>query len=158
MKENKKYSLHRIAKGKIVLFGIGNILRGDDGIGPFLIEKIRNSVNAVCINGENSPENFIGKIIKINPDTLIIIDAVHFSGKPGEYCIMKSIDLTDCGITTHDISLVKLIEYLKIHIDIDIYILGVQPHQIGFGTSLSDCMKKTMDILEKELINVLNDK
>lgn len=158
MKKNRNYSLNRIVKGKTALFGIGNTLRGDDGIGPFLIEKIKNSVNAVCINGENTPENYVGKIIQINPDTLIIIDAIHFNGEPGEYSIMKPIDLIDHGLTTHDISLVKLTEYIKMHIDTDIYILGVQPHQIGLGTSLSECMQKTINILEKEFINALNGK
>jgi len=154
----KKYNLNRIVKGKIVLFGIGNTLRGDDGIGPFLIENLKNNVNAVCINGENAPENYVGKIIQIKPDTLIIIDAIHFNGKPGEYSIMRPIDLIDQGLTTHDISLVKLTEYIKRHINTDIYILGVQPHKIGLGTSLSECMQKTINILEKEFINALNDK
>ncbi len=156
MNKNENFSLRHIAKGKIALLGIGNTLRGDDGIGPSLIEKIKNRVIAMCINGENAPENYAGKIIKTNPDTLIIIDAVHFNGKPGEYQIMRAKDLVDCGLTTHDISLVKIIEYIKMYTKTEIYILGVQPCQTGFGTSLSTYVQKTMDVLQKELINVLN--
>ena len=38
------------AKGKVVIVGIGNLLRGDDGFGPALIERLSGNVEARCID------------------------------------------------------------------------------------------------------------
>ncbi|HEB30892.1 MAG TPA: hydrogenase 3 maturation endopeptidase HyCI, partial [Spirochaetes bacterium] len=37
----KVRTFKEILKGKIVLFGIGNTLRGDDALGPMLVEMLR---------------------------------------------------------------------------------------------------------------------
>ena len=50
-----------IIQGKTVFFGIGSTLRGDDGFGPVLVQKLQGKINAVCINAENAPEKFIKK-------------------------------------------------------------------------------------------------
>ena len=38
-----KSVLKEIFKGKIVIVGVGNTLRGDDGFGPMLIEKLKKN-------------------------------------------------------------------------------------------------------------------
>ena len=60
---------------KIVLVGIGNPLRGDDGFGPALIAALDGQVRAVCIDAGTAPESYAGKIIKENPDTVVFVDA-----------------------------------------------------------------------------------
>lgn len=139
-------------KGKVVLFGIGNVLRGDDALGPMLIEMLRGSVNASCINAEGAPENYLGKVIRENPDTVLIIDAVHLNLKPGEYRILEQKDLEKSGFSTHDISLGMLIDYMKSQINADIFILGVEPRQLRLGAEVSETVKKTLGNLKKLII------
>jgi hydrogenase 3 maturation protease len=144
-----------IMRGKVAIFGMGNLLRGDDALGPLLVDMLQGRVNAVCINAENAPEKFLGKVIKLDPDTLVIIDAVHLGLEPGDYRLVKPEELEGVGISTHDIPLKSLVEYIKMEIDANIYILGVQPEQITIGEDLSAPVKKALQTLENLLIEAI---
>jgi hydrogenase maturation protease HycI len=146
----------KIIKGKVVFFGVGNMLRSDDAVGPLLVDRLRGKVNAVCVNAENAPEKFLGKIIKLAPDTLLIIDAVHLGLGPGEYRIVKPEDLEGVGFSTHDIPLKSLVDYIKAEIDTDIYLLGIQPAHLAIGEGLSESVKKTIQTLEILIREAMN--
>jgi len=133
-----------IFKGKIVIIGIGNSLRGDDGIGPALIDGIKQPVGVLCIDAATAPENYIGKVAKEKPDTVLIVDAAHLNLAPGEYKILKKPDILKSGFTTHDISPSLFIEYLEKETSADIYMLGIQPKSVSFGREMSDEVKKTL--------------
>ncbi|MFH1519564.1 MAG: hydrogenase 3 maturation endopeptidase HyCI [Candidatus Omnitrophota bacterium] len=136
--------LKDILKGKVVIVGIGNIIRGDDGFGPALINKIKDETRAVCIDAGSAPENYIGKIIKEKPDTVLIIDAVYLGRNPGEYEILEEEDIVKCGFTTHDISPAMFMECLTKETEADIYMFGVQPKTIELGSELSLSLRQTL--------------
>ena len=69
--------LEDVFKGKVVIVGIGNTMKGDDGFGPALVERLSPKVKAVCIDAGSAPENYTGKIVKEKPDTILIVDALH---------------------------------------------------------------------------------
>jgi hydrogenase 3 maturation protease len=145
-----------ILKGKVVIVGIGNILRADDGLGPVLVEKLRNNrAEAVCIDAGSAPENYAGKIAKLKPDTILLVDAVHLGLKAGEYRILKKSEILRSGLTTHDISPNMFIDYLESRTQADIYLLGVQPGNISFGQSMSDRVKKVLNRLSVLIIESL---
>ena len=142
-----------ILNGKVVVLGIGNTLKGDDAFGPALIERIKGSARAVCIDGGTAPENYLGKVVKEKPDTIIIVDAVHLDLKPGQYDILKKDDIVKCGFTTHDISPAMLIEYLEKETGADIYLLAVQPGNISFGAEMSNAVKNTIEEIRLMILN-----
>ena len=145
-----------ILKGKCVFVGVGNNLRGDDGFGPALIEKLKESTDAVCIDAGSAPENYVGKIIKEKPNTVIILDAAHLGLKPGEYSVLKGNDIVKSGFTTHDQSPNMFIEYLEKETGADVYMLAVQPENISFGEELSGSVEEAIEkiaSLIKESIN-----
>jgi len=139
-----KNLFNNIFRGKTVIVGIGNIMKGDDGAGPSVIEKIQGKVKAFCIDAGTAPENYLGKIIKENPDTVIFVDAADIGGKPGEYALLEKQEILKTGFTTHDLSPAMLIEYLDKETNADIYLLGIQPLRINFGEDMSDEVKKTI--------------
>ncbi|MBU1630420.1 MAG: hydrogenase 3 maturation endopeptidase HyCI, partial [Candidatus Omnitrophica bacterium] len=139
-----KNNFKDILKGKVVIVGIGNILRGDDAFGPVFIEKIKEHIDAICIDAGNAPENYVGKIAKLKPDTILIVDAVHLDLKPGEYEILGKNDINKSGFTTHTLSPVMFIEYLEKEIDANIYILGIQPKNTSFGEEISGNVAETL--------------
>jgi len=149
-------NLKDILKGKIVIIGIGNIIRGDDGFGPLLIEKIKDKAEAICFDGGTAPENYLGKMVKENPDTLLIIDAVHLGKDPGKYEILRQADIVKCGFATHDISPVMFIEYLTKEIRGNIYMLGVQPQSVELGSEMSKQLKTVLDELSEKILEVVN--
>ena len=149
-------NLKDILKGKIVIIGIGNIIRGDDGFGPLLIEKIKGHLEVMCLDGGTAPENYLGKIAKENPDTVLIIDVVHLGKNPGEYEILNREDIAKCGFTTHDISPVMFIEYLTKETGANIYMLGVQPRGIELGSEISEELKTILDEVSGKILEVVN--
>jgi len=149
-------NLKDILEGKIVILGIGNIIRGDDGFGPLLIEKIKDEAKVMCLDGGTAPENYLGKIAKESPDTVLIVDAVHLGKNPGEYEILRQEDIEKCGFTTHDISPVMFIEYLTKETRASIYMLGVQPQGIELGSEMSEELKTVLGELSEKILEVVN--
>ena len=149
-------ALKEILKGKVVIVGIGNTLRGDDGLGPALIARLRGKVKAVCLDAGSAPENYAGKIVKEKPNAILIVDALHLDKRPGEYEILKKDDIARCGFTTHDISPNMFIEYLKEETGADIMILGIQPGNLKMGNELSEPVKQTLDKIGEELIECMS--
>ncbi|MCM8781501.1 MAG: hydrogenase 3 maturation endopeptidase HyCI, partial [Candidatus Omnitrophica bacterium] len=68
--------LEKILKGKILLLGIGNTLRGDDAFGLTLANRLRDKVAFKVFEVGVAVENFLGAIIKEKPDTVLFVDAV----------------------------------------------------------------------------------
>jgi hydrogenase 3 maturation protease len=153
---NMDNKFKNILKGKTVIVGIGNILRTDDAFGSLLIEKLNGKVKAVCLDAGSAPENYIGRIAREDPDTVLIVDAVHLELEPGEYRILRSTDLANIGLTTHDISPSTFIDYLKEQTKAEIYILGVQPAKVSFGEGLSDKMAGTLEQINRLITETLN--
>jgi len=138
-----------IFNGKVVIVGVGNIMRADDGFGPALIERLKDNVEAICIDAGSAPENYVGKIVKERPDTILIVDTVHLAKRPGEYEILEKPDIVKSGFTTHDISPHMFIEYLEKETKANIYMLGIQPKNVNFGEEMSEEVKKTLEEITK---------
>ena len=145
-------SLKNILKGKVVMLCIGNIERGDDGLGPYFAAMIKGKAPYEVIDAGTTPENWTGVVARLNPDTIIIVDAISFDGRPGETRIFKGDDLRTGKISTHDVSPKLLIEYLKESTNADIYILGIKPESNEFGKGLSLSVKMSLDNAAKALI------
>ena len=143
-----KINFGRLLKGKVVIVGIGHPLRGDDALGPCLIKRLEGHVDALCIDAGSAPENYLGKIIKASPDVVLFIDAVDFNKEPGYYKILEQEEILKTGLTTHDLSPRMLIEYLAAGTKARIYLLGIQPKDLGLGQPLSAPVQKALNELE----------
>jgi len=135
-----------IFTGKVVIVGIGNIMKGDDAFGPALVERLKKQkTKVVSIDAGNSVENYTGKIIKENPDTILFVDAAHLDESCGKYQVLKPEEIVKSGFTTHDMSSAMIIDYLKAQTKAKIYMLGVQPKNISLGSEMSEPVKKTLE-------------
>ncbi len=136
-------------KGKVVILGIGNILRSDDGAGSILAGRIKGKVPFVVFDAEEAPENYLEKIIQERPDTVLIIDTVDFDGKPGEFKFLQAQEVKTINLfATHNASISLTINYLQNNLRADIIILIIQPRSIKFGDKLSREVTDTLDKLE----------
>ncbi|MCM8780588.1 MAG: hydrogenase 3 maturation endopeptidase HyCI [Candidatus Omnitrophica bacterium] len=136
-------------KGEVVILGIGNTLRRDDGLGVILAERLKNRTPFKVFDVGISPENYLGKIVREKPNTVIIIDAVDFGAQPGEFRLLDADDIKTSNLfSTHNISISLLINYLQNNLKADIIILTVQPKEISLGEGLSPEVKKTVNKLE----------
>lgn len=84
--------LKEILKKKFAVLGVGSNLRGDDGVGPYISEKLSeyNSDSFLSINGDLVPENFTHDLSEFNPNCVLIIDAAFLEKSPGEVDLIKA--------------------------------------------------------------------
>ncbi|MDD4899386.1 MAG: hydrogenase 3 maturation endopeptidase HyCI [Candidatus Omnitrophica bacterium] len=136
-------------KGRVVILGIGNSLKSDDALGSLLAIRLQGKAPFIVYDAASTPENYLGKIIRDNPDNVVIIDAADFGGKPGEYRILEGEEVKTVNLySTHNASLSLTINYLQSHIKADIIILIVQPKSISFGDKISPEIAQTLEELE----------
>lgn len=126
---------------KILFAGIGNLLKSDDGVGVYISSRIENNDNISSLTAEVSIENYIGKINRLNPDILIIIDCMELNLKPGTWKLLSPQQIVDITFNTHNISLKKLSELFIM----PVHILGIQPEKIDFGENISYLVKVAAD-------------
>ncbi|MDI6714404.1 MAG: hydrogenase 3 maturation endopeptidase HyCI [Thermodesulfovibrio sp.] len=141
--------------GKVLIAGIGNPLRGDDYVGSYIIKNLKNKINAILIDCEDKPENFIEQIIHEKPDTIIFIDALQMNKLPGSVCFITDKELSNKGLSTHRLSLKISISYIKARINSRIMIIGIQPKTTGFGDPMSEEVAKTVQIIQELFIKFL---
>lgn len=136
-------------KGNVIL-GIGNILRNDDGAGSILASRIKSRVSFKVFDAGISPENYLDKIIKEKPDTLLLIDVADFGGSSGECRLLEADEIKTINLfSTHNTSLSLIINYLQTNLKADIIILLIQSKNIDFGDNLSPEITTAITKLEE---------
>lgn len=145
-------------KGKVIVLGIGNTLRSDDGCGSIIANRIKGRVAFTVFDAGTTPENYLDKIIREKPDTVVIIDAVDFGGSAGEFKILDDKQIQTANLfSTHNASISMAINYLKNSLPVDIIILIIQPKNINFGDRLSPELSSALEKLESLFIEETKD-
>jgi hydrogenase 3 maturation protease len=140
VKQKLKNILDR--KNKNILFaGVGNVLRSDDGVGVFIVSAIEKRNNISTLLVEVSIENYISKINSLAPDVLIIADCLDFNRKPGYSDIIPIGQTNEFSISSHNISLKRVSEFLKM----EVYVIGVQPSDLRVGEHLTPVVRKSAE-------------
>jgi hydrogenase 3 maturation protease len=140
--------LNKLRGSKTVIVGIGNTLKGDDGVGPLICQQLQLSkVCAEIIDADTVPENYIQPVIKKAPQNLLIIDAIDFGASPGTISIFKPEQLNSSVFSTHILSPRLFIDVIRRQIGIDVYIIGIQPAQTQLGQSLSTQVSKSVQLI-----------
>ena len=140
---------------KLVIMGIGNDIRGDDGIGPYIVENIKHleSSNVSILNATTVPEKKKRKIRKIDPTHIIIVDAVIMNEGPGKIKIVKKEEVAGVSLSTHSMSLSYLVNYLELEKPYNILFIGIEPESMELGQGLSPLVKSSSD----EIINIFTE-
>ncbi len=147
--------LRKFRGSKTLIVGIGNTLKGDDGVGPLICEQLRDAgVCAELIDAGTVPENYIQPIVEKVPQNLLIIDAIDFGGSAGAIKIFKPEQLNSSAFSTHTLSPRLFIDMITQEIKVDVYLLGIQPTQTGLGQSLSAPVSRAVQSLVSTLAEV----
>ncbi|MHC4759535.1 MAG: hydrogenase 3 maturation endopeptidase HyCI [Planctomycetota bacterium] len=137
-----------------LIVGIGQILKGDDGIGPLLCEKLNSKISAEIIEAGTVPENYIQPIVMKAPQNLLIIDAIDFGAEPGQVRLFLPENLSSAAFSTHSLSPRLFINLIKEQIDVNVYLLGIQPAQLKFGQPLSEPVNIAMENIIEILVEI----
>ena len=143
-------------KGRVVILGVGNPLRGDDGAGPYLIERLRGQIDSTLLNCEEVPENFLGKIAENQPDSVLIVDAIDFGLSPGSAALLEEDELERVALSTHHAPLQLFINCVKAETGARIFVLGIQPQSMEWGNRISNEVKETLGFLQDMITRALS--
>ena len=140
--------------GLLVIIAVGNPLRGDDGVGPYISSKIKaqntneaQNYNTKIINAEERPENIIDEVVALNPSRVIIIDSANFGGIPGEARIISEDEISDVVLSTHMFPLRAISKIIEEDTG-----AKVQQKTIEIGSKMSNEVVKIAD----EIIDIIN--
>jgi hydrogenase 3 maturation protease len=142
---------------KAALVGIGNPLRGDDGVGVRIVELLQEDGprNVLLLNTETVPEAFTGKVVEYNPTHVLLLDAANFRGEPGDVKLIESSKIGGQALSTHSLPLTIFIVYIEKTLGSRVLLLGVQPRNIEYFTEMSREVKKTAEEIADLLRKIL---
>ncbi len=149
--------MHNTRQLKVAVYGCGNILLGDDGFGPAVVEILQSASNmpdGILLEdvGTGIREYLFDFILasETAPKHLIVLDAVDFDSRtPGEVFtitpdIIPAKKIHDFSL--HQFPTVNLLQELAEHIGTDVHIVAAQvefiPDEINPG--LSSTMQKAV--------------
>ncbi|AFC99068.1 hydrogenase maturation protease [Methanocella conradii HZ254] len=148
--------LHGVRPESVVLVGVGNRLRGDDAIGPAIIDMLKGHVPHALDVGE-APENYTSMIKRLKPSVIIFLDALDFGGMPGSVTLVESEEIQRYGASTHGLSLEVAMDYLRLETGAVVFLIGVQPERVGEGEGLSPSLVKPINDLARALIEAIQN-
>jgi len=154
MDKKFKDQLTRFIDGRICVLGIGNRAWHDDGVGSLLAEALKSSTGLDVIDAGFIPENYLETVARTIPDTILMVDATDFGGKPGQARLLYPAKVAYSSLSTHAGSLRMLSEYLYARTGAKIAILAVQPADTAAGEGLSLNVSNTLNELVKLLHNL----
>ncbi len=118
-----------------LLMGIGNEMRGDDGIGVYVARNFKKEGWEVIVAGQ-VPEDFTSDIKKLHPDKLVLVDAALMGLEPGAIRVVPVEKIRSVAFSTHGMPLSFFISYLREFVG-EIVLIGIQPKIMEFGASIS---------------------
>jgi len=129
--------LERLRHRRMLIVGVGNTLKGDDGVGPSICQGLDGKVCAGVLDAGTVPENYIQQIVRKAPEGLLVVDAMYFGAEPGAVMIFQPEQLGSMAWSTHALSPRFFVEMVRGEIEVETLFLGIQPGQCRFGEGLS---------------------
>jgi len=138
--------------GTTLIITIGNNLRSDDGVGPFIAQNSSKlKTGLVLLNAGEKPENIIDEAVEKKPSRVIIIDAANFGGTVGEVKVIDSEHIPNTTLSTHTFPLKVIAKLLETDCQAPVHFLGIQPQSVELGENLSAEVKAAAN----EIINLI---
>ena len=129
-----------IFEKSILVFGCGNILFGDDGFGPAVVQRLIKTQalpqEVLVMDVGTSIRDILFDLLlsEKKPEKLIIVDAVDYPDrKPGEVFFIPVEAIPEkktADFSLHQFPTVNMLQELKDHTRVDVKILVAQAAQI----------------------------
>ena len=145
---------------RVAILGIGSPLRGDDALGPVLIEELKKSLKKTksriplkLFSCGVTPESYTGEIKRFKPSLILIVDAVDMGKAAGQISIIDAgSQSANVSFSTHGLPLKMLIDYLNLSLGCSIVTIGIQPKSITFGLPISVKVDKAIKNISSLII------
>jgi len=143
---------------RTAVIGVGNRLWGDDGAGPELLKRFMeegegretpSNSQGKCffIDAGEFPEDCLIRVIDLNPDVILLVDAMDLRAEPGSIALLESEALPeDLCYSTHRLSLRTLLRLWEKN-GSKTFVIGIQPKDVIFKEGLSPEVQMSVDAL-----------
>jgi hydrogenase maturation protease len=146
----------------ILLCGMGNIERGDDGFGPYVVDHLGSTDHIKILDCGMYIENYLNKIVDINADLIILLDTIDYDSK--DIILIRNEEIIkdqSLSITTHNLPFNTIYDYLRTQCRAEIWLLGVKPISYdSFTERTKTCADRIIQIMEfldsRSKINIMN--
>ena len=150
-----------MSKKKAVI-GLGNPLRGDDGIGIHILHELEKRdipSDFALIDGGTGGLKLLHLLNDL--EEAIIIDAVYFGGDPGDFVFFQpgQVKQTQKYKGTHDANwheILQLAEQLA-EKSLKLVIMGIQPKETAVGENISIELKDNLDVIIGAILKKMMD-
>ena len=122
-----------------LILGCGNILLGDDGFGPAVVDYLKEHCRvpahvAILDVGTGVREILFNVILaEKKPERIIIIDALDCNRKPGEVFAVSIEDIPEKKIhdfSVHQMPTLNMLKELRDLCHVEVVVLAAQPERI----------------------------
>jgi hydrogenase maturation protease len=148
---------------QVLVLGLGNPLRGDDGVGPRVIEELnRRGLPEGVTALDGGTDGFDLLHVLAGWERAIIVDAADVGREPGQYVrftpeearLVESAD----GFSLHNAGLAEVLALAKAVGQPlpELVIFGVQPEKIGWGEGLSPAVEAALPDIVNAVLNEIN--
>jgi len=143
-------------EGNTLIITVGNTLRQDDGVGPYIAGCLTGRLppEIILLNAGDRPENALETAIMYLPVKTIIIDAALFGAAPGNVKRIQEDEIPTVTLSTHVFPIPVVSKLIAEDTGSDVFFVGIQARDVAFGEGLSRQVKKTADEIVKYLLKV----
>ncbi len=145
-----------LARERLCIVGVGNEMRNDDAVGLYITDAIADELRedgVAVIRAEDIVESYVYTIAGLDCKNVIFVDAALADAEPGTVLFGRLDELEELtgGLSTHRMSLRISDRILREH-DKKSYLLGIVARDVDFGTTISDEVRKSADIIKDLLV------
>lgn len=148
---------------RVAIVGLGNVLLGDDGFGPFIVEAFRAQYECgpeIEIIDVGTPGLDLGPYL-YGKDWVVIVDAVSAEGEPGTVRTYLEGEFLNgqaqLRLTDHDVGLHECLARLRL-IGLgpsEVCVVGVIPESCIFGEGISSRVFAVVPVAIDTLVQLL---
>ena len=139
----------------MVVLGVGNTLKADDGAGSLLAQALKGRFPDVVFDAAAVPENYIGPVCRADPETIVIIDAADFEGEPGDVRIVTGDDVGGFPGGTHATPLSLFMRVVSEETGAEAHLVVIQAKTTELGGDVSPEVASAVERLAQELTEIL---
>jgi hydrogenase maturation protease len=148
---------------KIAVLGLGNVLQGDDGVGPTVVQRLAAAYEfepQIVVEDLWTPGLHLHPLL-VDLDAVIIIDTVLADAAPGSVRLYRRDDLPSGPvgprISPHDPGLIETLlalDFLGSALS-DVCVVGVVPENTSAGTELTAAVEQALPEVEDVVLREL---
>ncbi|MFI9650675.1 hydrogenase maturation protease [Streptomyces sp. NPDC052040] len=146
---------------RVVVIGVGNPLRGDDGVGPAAVEALRGRVpdGTVLTVSDGEPARMLD--VWRGADTVVVVEALRAqSARPGELHTLTAADAasrTAATASTHALGLAECLALAEVlgQLPQRLVVHAVEVADVELGAPLSEAVRSALpDLVDRVAASV----